>query len=72
MNHICMKGFPQDLQLSLWLANMFANGIAPAFIQTSLMPRVSNASGHCQRNSCMTNSLNGCNEICSMIEHPAL
>lgn len=51
MNHICMKGFLQDPQLSLWLANMFSNGIAPVFIQTSLMPRVSNVSGHCQRNS---------------------
>lgn len=69
MKHICMKGLPHNLQLSLWFANMFANIVAPAFIQTSLMPRASNASGHCQRNSCITNSSNGYNEICSMIEH---
>lgn len=63
MKEICMKDLPYNLQLSLWFANMFASGIAPAFIQTSLMSTASNASGHCQRNSCITKSSNGYNEI---------
>lgn len=72
MKEICMKDLPYNLQLSLWFANMFASGIAPAFIQTSLMSTASNASGHCQRNSCITKSSNGYNEIRSMTEHLTL
>lgn len=72
MKKICMRDLPHNLQLSLWFANMFASGTAPAFIQTSLMPTASNASGHCQRNSCITKSSNGYNEIDSLIEHLTL
>lgn len=48
---------------------MFASSTTLAFIWAFFMPTASDSSGCCQRHGCVTKSSNGCNEICSMIEH---